>query len=326
MFSQSYDALRSQIFTEPVCHVIGRGVPGDGGEGTFIRLDGSISPDDDGITLIDAGGNRWKRIWERSLSAAWFGMSPGNPNNRQALQNAIDAAWLAGHRRVHIPAGLFRLSGSVDASGVLVDGVGSLWGTHLVQMQPASEMFVLRGQRAGEKATGGGLKGLWLDAGAGVAAGIAVKMIGDTVHQPDETELSNLRISGESATQGGTWLNAIWQDATARTSPPGLRGSLLHEIDVFNCRAPYVVMWGANVVEAFGLECYTGLGTTSLAGIWIGGTPAVPSWGCRFDGCYTEGPINITNCHQSSFAGRFGGGRQIGGTTSYITVNNLLGT
>lgn len=315
--------------TDDLAFVSGLATPFDGAEGFWVRRDNWTGQTNTGTVIADAMQRRWVRQYDHVIDAKWFGAAEDKTDNRAALQMAIDASVIEGHCAVVIPRGRYQIDGALSVSGVTFSGTSQLFGTHIIQTKPGADAFVSTGEVGGMKLGGCRLRNLWIDAATGVAAGAAVRLGGDATYQPDGFELDGIRMSGEGqGAAAGTWANCIAMNGTLRTSPPGIRGGIMRSIEAFNCRQPSVVVWGGAATKLEGVNCYTGFGQTALAGLWVGGTTAVNSWGVKLESCHTEGPVNISNSSQIMGRGnRFGCGRQIHTpTTSYIDVDNLLGT
>ena len=68
----TYDDLRaSPTPGSPIILIGGRSVPGDGGQGFFVR-DPLNRADNDGTVLVDADGQSWQRIFTGDVLAVWF--------------------------------------------------------------------------------------------------------------------------------------------------------------------------------------------------------------------------------------------------------------
>jgi hypothetical protein len=74
--------------------VFGYNAPADGGVGSFWRDATDVtSLDDGGLIIVDAAGNRWKRLYSGAIYLSWFGAMPGNSAavNTPLIQAAINA-------------------------------------------------------------------------------------------------------------------------------------------------------------------------------------------------------------------------------------------
>lgn len=76
---EDYSSVRAASFaggSPPSTFVVmRRSDVGDGGEGTFVLLEGdTTSDDDDGILLVDSDGNRFRRVFSGAIDARWFGV------------------------------------------------------------------------------------------------------------------------------------------------------------------------------------------------------------------------------------------------------------
>ncbi len=110
-----------------VLYVRGYSNDGDGGGGFFYRdATDTTSSDNGGTIIVDAGGNRWKRNLAGEINVKWFGATgDGTTDDTTALQNAFDAAWSAGIKRVYIPAGTYLCSNVIYYSETTYYGDGS---------------------------------------------------------------------------------------------------------------------------------------------------------------------------------------------------------
>lgn len=72
----NYDAVRALTSPYDAIYLLGRATEGDGGEGWFQRVPGSVETDDDGAILVQ-GSNRYRRILQGVLSPRWYGVAYG---------------------------------------------------------------------------------------------------------------------------------------------------------------------------------------------------------------------------------------------------------
>ena len=282
---------------------------------TIQEIDAMIAGLDARIDALEAappGGGGGGSSFSPWLDARAFGVSASNPDNRTALQAAIDAARSNGMRRVALPDVHMNLSGPVDISGVIVEGTGPFSGCALVCTTPGADCVTINGHHNGVWLPGGRLANMGIFAAPGVACGIGVK-IGNSDKLPDRFALEGLRITTAVPQAGephGTWLNAIWGVGTGRLSPPGIRGATIRDIEFFNVRSPGIVLHGITNLRLESVNGFTGSGVQAMTGIWIGGTAAVRSNDVQVSDCRVDGPINVTNTEYSGFEGRFWGGIQ----------------
>lgn len=272
---------------------------------TVAEIDAMIA------ALPPAGGGSAFSPW---IDATAYGASPAALDNHAALQAAIDAAWANGWRKVALPAALYRISAPIDISGVTLEGPGPVSGCGLVITTAGADCVTIKGQRNGVHVPGGRLAGMGIFAEAATSCGIGIK-IGDgtLAGMPDRFELEGLRMTTAPLPNGGahgTWQNAIWGSGTARTSPPGIRGATVRDVEFFNVRSPGIVLHGITNLRMESVNGFTGAGNQSMTGIWIGGTAVVKSNDVQVSDCRVDGPINVTNTEFGGFEGRFWGGIQ----------------
>ncbi|MEG5807941.1 hypothetical protein UXN58_23840, partial [Enterobacter hormaechei] len=74
----TFTQIRAYTGSADEIKCLGRASKRDGGEGWFF-LDSTdtTSADDDGTVLVDASNRRWKRAFDGSKKAAWFGVKDG---------------------------------------------------------------------------------------------------------------------------------------------------------------------------------------------------------------------------------------------------------
>lgn len=112
--SASYTDVRMYAGDADTINVYGRSNIFDCAHGTFI-LDStdSTSPDNDGITLVDALGRRWKRTFTGSFFASWFGVkADGTTNDRLSIKNTVNVVNQMGGGKIEFPNGDCLISGS----------------------------------------------------------------------------------------------------------------------------------------------------------------------------------------------------------------------
>jgi len=254
------------------------------------------------------------------IHVAEFGASPANDDNYAEIQAAIDAAYLTDHKNVRIGAGTYKISQAINTSGVNIYSSGPLQGG-VMRINNGQTAIRFSGEKDGVPRPGGSVRDMWVFAGPGTTGGIAIHLGSNGWYQPDRFDLSNLRITTGSLLPGqvaGTWSYAIYGLFTSRTSPPGLRGATMNNLEVMQCTSPAMVLWGINDLRMYNVNTYTGTGIQSMMGLWIGGTTGVPSTGVRIYGCDFEGPINVTNSHTCLFEGKFSGGVQYSGMAGQL--------
>ena len=90
------------------------------------RYDASDNSSTDNLGTIvtpATGVGRWKRIYQGPINAAWFGVSPSNSDNTQALQNAVDFVGTNTYSgnpggTLFIPSGYYRFKFASGTSGL----------------------------------------------------------------------------------------------------------------------------------------------------------------------------------------------------------------
>lgn len=87
-----FEDVRNLINPFEQVYVSGRTSIGDGGEGIFERIPGSLLSDDNGIVLVSSTGDRYKRI-TNYIDPRWYGVVYNSLTNQStALTNAIQAS------------------------------------------------------------------------------------------------------------------------------------------------------------------------------------------------------------------------------------------
>lgn len=246
------------------------------------------------------------------IDARDFGLSESSDDNRAAVQNAVDAAFENKVGRVLLPMGFFKISDYIEVAGVALEGVGPVQ-SGLILTTAGKDLIHLPGSRSGVHVPGGRVAGLGLFIQAGLQGNSAVLLGQGDTNMPDRAELEGLRIT-TSGLPHGLWQRAIFCNATSRLSPPGCRGMTIRDVEVFNCTTPAVVLWGITNLRIESVNTFTGGGTQSMMGFWIGGNASVKCNDVQVSNCRTDGPINVTNTVDSGFEGRFYGGVQYDGS------------
>lgn len=111
----------------------------------------------------------------------------------------------------------------------------------------------------GETCGGIGDMAILLQAGVGTSSAGAIYMGGNTLHQPDQFRMKNLYITSLGATD--YWYDIIKCDGTQRTSPQGIRGAIIENVQLFRgshsaFTALAMIQWSIN-----NLGSYVGMGT-----------------------------------------------------------------
>lgn len=239
------------------------------------------------------------------IYAADYGADPANADNRAEIQAAIDAA-IADPRRpsVRLDAGMYRISGPINVSGVVLLGGGSLVsGVQLTA--PGKDAIVITGEQNGVRYPGGGLLDMFVFVDPDIVGRYAISM-GSGIDIPDRFRLERLRIttgSPDSSQAQGLWERGISAIGTGRESPPGVRGGTIREVEVFNCVSHAVVLWGVNGVTIDALKMYVGSGDQSKMGLWVGGDEDVRTTDVAAAALKIPGPLNVTNTIRGRFSG-----------------------
>ncbi|TMV45925.1 hypothetical protein FE783_27685 [Paenibacillus mesophilus] len=116
----------------------------DEGKEGFFAYDASdnVSPDNTGTVVVATpGGARFKRIHDGTLNVKWFGAAGDATDDTIAIQNALDAAALAGGGIVHIPPGTYHISspGLTVKSNTSLIGAGR--GVTILQVPDGADAF-----------------------------------------------------------------------------------------------------------------------------------------------------------------------------------------
>lgn len=176
-----------------------------------------------------------------------------------ALISACDKLRAAnGRGTIKIGPGQFFLGTPIPAdklSGITISGDGSM-STVLTYGAATGAAFSFSGANG---YTGGGLHGMaiMLAAGLGDTNTIAINAEGDATCQPDQLRIEDLYITAGSGSQ---WFSGLRMHGNARTSPQGIRNTVIDSVQIFCCRGTGV--WLSNVVQlvARDLGVYVGSG------------------------------------------------------------------
>ncbi|STQ67947.1 tail fiber/spike domain-containing protein [Hafnia alvei] len=117
----TYAQIRESNVTGDQIKCIGRTAKRDGGEGWFfVDTTDTTSADDDGTVLVDSVGRRWKRAYEGSKKAAWWGVKDG-ADISAALQSAVNTGG-----RIEVQDGQYTVSSpiTVDFTGATFPVLG----------------------------------------------------------------------------------------------------------------------------------------------------------------------------------------------------------
>ncbi|EPM6208251.1 hypothetical protein [Enterobacter hormaechei] len=117
----TFTQIRAYTGSADEIKCLGRASKRDGGEGWFF-LDSTdtTSADDDGTVLVDASNRRWKRAFDGSKKAAWFGVKDG-ADAATALQAAVNTGG-----KIEVKDGQYPVSAriNVDTTGGTFPSLG----------------------------------------------------------------------------------------------------------------------------------------------------------------------------------------------------------
>ncbi|EOG9683939.1 hypothetical protein ACLMOT_004459 [Enterobacter hormaechei] len=117
----TFTQIRAYTGSADEIKCLGRASKRDGGEGWFF-LDSTdtTSADDDGTVLVDASNRRWKRAFDGSKKAAWFGVKDG-VDAASALQAAVNTGG-----KIEVKDGQYPVSAriNVDTTGGTFPSLG----------------------------------------------------------------------------------------------------------------------------------------------------------------------------------------------------------
>lgn len=151
VFADDYSGIRALDDDNDVVIVKGRDSPGDGGSGIFYRdsTDDSSS-DNDATVMVATGLYRWKRSYNGTLDARWFGAKgDGSTDDQAAIQTALNEAesktrggkvWLPSPSDAYlISDGLIvpmnvHLIGGTDRTHIRADAATFPVGKYMIQM------------------------------------------------------------------------------------------------------------------------------------------------------------------------------------------------
>jgi hypothetical protein len=86
---ESLAALRAGRSGEAAVAVLGHGAPGDGGGGLFLRQLSLDAADDDATLVVDAAGQRWRRLYDGAVDVRWAGAKcDGKADDSAAIAKA----------------------------------------------------------------------------------------------------------------------------------------------------------------------------------------------------------------------------------------------
>ena len=138
------------------------GIEPSGISGPFVRVDADTSsPDDNGITIIDALGRRWRRVFDTEILTSWYQTA-----DHTAVQKAINKAYskrasvlINEHQTWTAPV---VLKNGVKLRGLGVDIFGG--GTH-VQYTGTTDALVMQNAINTSTSTNIDIEGIWFSSG-----------------------------------------------------------------------------------------------------------------------------------------------------------------
>lgn len=122
---------------------------GDGGQGFFTYDATSVATENGGTVIApDSGAGRWLRSEGNVLFARWFGASPAETDNTEAIVKAADAVNAAGGGILMFDAGVYRIASLAvfsEYDGVSFQGEGTTIKSTIPEDEPATgEAYMLR--------------------------------------------------------------------------------------------------------------------------------------------------------------------------------------
>lgn len=115
----------------------GYAAQGDGGGGTFVWNNADVRPDDGGLIFKYASlaTGRWNRVVSHVYSVRWWGAKgDGVADDTTAIRAAVSAKESApasaGVATIYIPAGYYKVTGSIDFGSRACIVCGDGWGFH----------------------------------------------------------------------------------------------------------------------------------------------------------------------------------------------------
>lgn len=201
----------------------------------FEAVSGAISTGGLGLVVTDPA---------YGAVADWDAVAHTGTDNTAAFQACIEAARLAHHRTVLVPAGSYKFSGTVTSGeGVKIvcegsNGTTTSYGVTFVHASN-SNFLVWDGSGRGFAGTGGGLKHCLIVKDTGYSGGDAIKLTstntgtGPDDHRAGEMEFQDIIILGQT----GTWARGLHIDGTLNTTPggKGIRTVVLNKFRVGAC-------------------------------------------------------------------------------------------
>lgn len=228
------------------------------------------------------------------------GTNPGTDIGPALLSACDKLRAKSGRGTIEIGPGNWLLVAGVSAdklAGITISGAGSM-ATIITYANTDGIAFGFSGAGG---FTGGGLRGLciYLAEGLGDTNATAISLQGSASFQPDQFRLSDVYVT---AGAGSFWYDGLRMFGNARTSPQGIRNTVIDSVQIFACRNTGAYL--SNVVQLTGssLGVYTGKGLGRNIYIAGGGSPSTNSIQVNLVGVACN-ELNVTNTSRFSVAG-----------------------
>lgn len=123
----NYDALRALTVTTTTFFVQGFSTPDDGGQGWFAYDPGDTTSVDNNGTILVAGDNRWKRVYEGGAYPQWFGAAVDGVTDDIDAWNFLAASVNDGTIKAIAVDGISCIGGSITpfTKGLALSGTSS---------------------------------------------------------------------------------------------------------------------------------------------------------------------------------------------------------
>lgn len=214
-----------------------------------------------------------------------------------ALSECITAfATSAGKRgTIFVPSGAVGAwvltTAGIDFSGVYIQGQGSQGSVIVFRPSvPATSAFLWSGAAG---FSGGGILGIGiaLDSTVGAYTGTAILLQGNASFQPGQIQINDIYCT---VVGGSTWGSGLVIDGVASTSPQGIRGVYISDVQLFSNTVHGVFL--RNAVQIVISSLSVNGGTTTGRDFYVagGGTASTNSIQLVLDGIITN-DLNITN-------------------------------
>lgn len=206
----------------------------------------------------------------------------------------------SGRGTVEIGPGNWLLGAGVSPdklSGIKISGAGSM-ATVITYANASGIAFGFSGAGG---FTGGGLSGLsiYLAEGLGDTNATAISLQGSASFQPDQFRLADLYVT---AGAGSFWYDGLRMFGNARTSPQGIRNTIIDSVQIFACRNTGAYLSNVVQLTASSLGVYTGKGLGRNIYIAGGGSASTNSIQVNIAGVACN-ELNMTNVSRFSIAG-----------------------